>query len=141
MLRESDCPYVVLDDKMNRSMKDIIVQYARAGPGYCRLRQIIDLNQARNYHNGIPVHSLDCLLNDLKSGAINAVVDCTSSSIAAHILVGKMRDSSLQGPSLQKVHEETGILLADKLIDEIGHIMNLVEPVEFTHVKSGLIQC
>mmetsp|Transcript_20635 Transcript_20635/g.44819 ORF Transcript_20635/g.44819 Transcript_20635/m.44819 type:complete len:690 (-) Transcript_20635:179-2248(-) len=137
MLCECDYAYVVVDDKINRSMKDFI---AKSVANNCRLNQLIDLDLeavATKWHHGLPVQSLESLLEDLNTSAINAIVDCSSVSITAQILATKMRDANLRGPGLQKAHEEMGALLADKLIDEFGQTMGLVETVEFSHVQGG----
>ena len=136
MLCQSDHAYVVVDEKMNRSMKAFLA----GGP--IELSQIIDLNPqalAKNCHNGLPVQSLASLLEKLKTGSINAVIDA-STSISAQMLSTKMRDSNLQGPSLQRVHVDVGKLLADKLIDKFGRTMELVESIQISHVQGGHVE-
>lgn len=136
MLCQSDHAYVVVDDKMNRSMKAFLA----GGP--IELSQIIDLNPqalTKNCHNGLPVQSLVSLLEKLKTGSINAVVDA-STSLSAQMLSTKMRDSNLQGPSLQRVHVDVGKLLADKLIDKFGNTMELVESIQISHVQGGHVE-
>lgn len=140
MLCESDYAYVVVNDKMNRSMKKFIARSARAGLSHCRLNQLINLDPnalAQVWHDGLPVQTLESLLDDLKTSAINAILDCTSVSVTAQILATQMRDASLRGPALQSAHESMGKLLADKLTDEFGETMGLVESVELCHVQGG----
>ena len=140
MLCESDLACIVVDDKMNRSMKDYIAQSVRSGPVYGNTpHQIIDLDPqaiAKKWHNGLPVQSLESLLDEIKTGSINSVID-VSSRPTAQILATRMRDSKLQGPSLQLEHEECGRLLANLLIDRFGMLMGLVDKVEFSHVQGG----
>ena len=139
MLCESDLACIVVDDKMNRSMKDYIAQSVRSGLFGNISHQIIDLDPqaiAKHYHNGLPVQSLESLLDEIKTGSINSVIDA-SSRLTAQILATGMRDSKLQGPSLQLEHEECGKLLANLLIDRFGMLIGLVDKVEFSHVQGG----
>lgn len=140
MLNESDRAYILMNDKMNRSMKEFILTNSIPGARSQRLYQIIDMDPsalAQIWHDGLPIETLESLLSDLKSGRINGVIDCTLQSTSTKILAAKMRDASLQGPHLQKIHEQAGMLLADRVIDEHGLQMNLVEAVEFSHVQGS----
>ena len=61
----------------------VLLFFLAGGP--IELSQIIDLNPqalAKNCHNGLPVQSLVSLLEKLKTGSINTVID-TSTSISA----------------------------------------------------------
>ena len=119
MLRESDHAYVVVNDKMNRSMKEFIASQARVGPDHCRLNQIIDLDPdalCQVWHDGLPIQTLE----SLKTSAINVVIDCAAVSVSAQIIATQTRDANLEGLTLQRAHERMGEFLADKLVDEFG---------------------
>jgi uracil phosphoribosyltransferase len=131
MMSQSDHLYIVVNDKMNRSMKEFISTSTR-------VHQIIDLNpDSLAWHNGIPIKTLESILDSLKSGAINSVIDCTSTSTTAKIYAGRMRDASLCGTDLQHVHGQVGKLLAAKLLDECGESMGLVDSEKLPHVQGG----
>ena len=142
MLNESDYSFVVVNDKMNRTMAKFISQRSLLGSN-SSLNQIIDLNPeslSRAWHDGLPIQTLEGLLRYLKSGEVNRVIDCVSEGITAQILAAKMRDAKIQGPALQSVHVQVGEFLAAKLIDEFGTLLNLVETVEHSHVQGCLFK-
>ena len=104
MLSESDYAYVVVNRKMNRSMKKFIAK-ALSGTTRARLNQLIDLDTNRLsqlWHDGLPIQTLESLLKDLMTASNNAVIDCTSASIAAQVLATHTRDANLRGPTLQR---------------------------------------
>lgn len=137
MLIESDYSFVVVNDKMNRTMSNFISQHALFGFN-TSLNQIIDLNpktMSQAWHDGLPIQTLKGLLYYLKSGQVNRLIDCGSESITAQILAAKIRDADMQGPALQSAHVQVGEFLAQRLINEFGMLLNLVETVEYSHVQ------
>lgn len=140
MLCESDHSFVVVNDKMNRSMKDFISKHAALGLANSGLSQLIDLDPsalAQMWHDGLPIQTLESLLCCIKTSSSNVVIDCSSTSVYAQQLAAEMRDASRNGPSLQNIHEKVGELLANRLIDEFGLINGLVENIEIPHVQGG----
>lgn len=143
MLIQADYSFVVVNDKMNRSINDFISKHARLGYGSPRLSQITNLNTnalAQLWHDGLPIQTLESLVTYINNGSINAVIDCASESIRAQLFVTQMRDASLQPLALQDVHFKVGELLAGRLIDEFGVSMDIVETVQLPHVQGNMFK-
>lgn len=140
MLCESDQAFVVVNDKMNQSMGDFIARQTCGGSSHCRLSQLIDLDPSllcQVWHDGLPIQTLESLLRDLKTSTSNAIFDCATVSVTSEIIAAQTRDANLEGLALQQAHEKMGQLLADKLVDEFGTLMQLVETVQISHVQGG----
>ena len=137
MFLQSDRAYVVVDDRKNRSMKSFI---EKANPpesvksGW--LYQLIDLDTDRPtaWHDGFPVGSLQRLIEELTSGKIHMVKNYALTGTSALLLASQTRRADLQGPDLQRIHEEVGKFLVDKMVDDYGELMGLVCDQSFKHV-------
>jgi uracil phosphoribosyltransferase len=137
MMQESDRSYIVLDDRNNRSMKEFILEAVLSSNH--RIYQISPTEKddcGFVFHDGIRAASLSGLLDDLRSGSMYSMLDC-SSSPASQLLATQSRRSDLAGPDLQDIHRRIGVLLSQRLLNEYGDISDLVRPEQFTHVQGS----
>jgi uracil phosphoribosyltransferase len=140
MMQLSDRAYLVVDRRRNRSLQSFLLQDNARGSRNGWLYQLVDLDPEISQvfcHDGIAVGSLDGLLQELTSGSFFAVQDL-SKTHSASILASQTRRADLQGMELQRVHEDLGKYLADKLLDDYGHRGDLLCcDAEFPHVQGG----
>ena len=141
MFRESDRAYIAVDSRFNRSLKSFIASadHAKGGkPGW--IYQLVDLDSTCApvmWHTGIPMGSLPSLALELTSGTTFLANNYAFSNASAQVLATQTRRADLHGPDLQRVHEDVGKFLADKIIDEYGKTMGLVNDANFSHVQGG----
>ncbi|CAB9526629.1 Inherit from ascNOG: Conserved hypothetical protein [Seminavis robusta] len=138
MLKASDRAYVVVDSRRNRSMKTFLDSSKGCRSGW--LQQLIDLDpdgQKLFWHDGLAVASLNGLLDEITTGSIYGVQDCAVNGDSATLLACQTRRADLSGVDLQRVHEQVGMYLADRLVDHNGHRGGLICDAEFPHVQGS----
>lgn len=138
MLAAADRGYIAVDTRRNRSMAGFIEQVvASNNPAVYQL----SIQQNDNFlHDHIKVGSLSGLLDELTTGTVNQVIAFTHHA-SAKVLATKSRRSDITGPSLQSVHIEIGIFLADRLLDTVCREGNMfAHNREWSHVQGTTFQ-
>lgn len=138
MIASSDEAFIVVNNRHNSTLKEFISCIVRSKKA-TKLSQLALSTEIDFLHEGIPVTSLDAFMERLANPVTNTFIHSTISygeEISATVLATKTRDASLFGPRLQRVHQEVGRYLADRLLDEFGVIGGLVEETPIAHVQN-----
>jgi hypothetical protein len=145
MMQLSDRAYLVVDRLRNRSLQGFLKDMKAANGGRKNngwLYQLVDLDPQNNStvslcHDGVAVGTLDGVLEELTSGIFFAAHDYALTNPSALVLASQTRRKDLMGIELQRVHEEVGKYLVDKLVDDYGHRGGLLCDTELEHVQGG----
>ena len=135
MLQAADRCYVVLDDRKNKSLQQLIQSASSTNSANLFQLSLGDSPSMEEYHHGVRIGSLSALADELNSAAIHSVRSYDSVA-SARVLAAQTRRADLSGPALQDVHYKVGVFLGNRLMDTFPHFF-LSSSTSFVHVNGN----